>query len=142
MTLGNDIAAALPLLRAEANSRMPETVVVGKFTDGTDPETLEPTRVLVEQRYPAAGDTSSDAGKARIRWNSREVSNSQATGSPVAMQEPYLSVPFGTARFFTDDEVECSASPDPLLVGRRFKISGASAAGQVTAYRYPLEELS
>lgn len=125
-----------------ADSRMSETVLVGKFRDGTDPDTKEATRVLVEQRYPAADDTSPDAGKARIRWGSREVSNSQATGSPVAMQEPYLSVPFGTARFFTDDEVECSASPDPLLVGRRFKISGAAAAGQVSAYRYPLEELS
>ena len=116
-----------------ADSRMSETVLVGKFRDGTDPDTKEATRVLETERY---------TGKARIRWGSREVSNSQATGSPVAMQEPYLSVPFGTARFFTDDEVECIASPDPLLVGRRFKLSGAAAAGQVSAYRYPLEELS
>ena len=116
-----------------ADSRMSETVLVGKFRDGTDPDTKEATRVLETERY---------TGKARIRWGSREVSNSQATGSSVAMQEPYLSVPFGTARFFTDDEVECSASPDPLLVGRRFKLSGAAAAGQVSAYRYPLEELS
>ena len=116
-----------------ADSRMSETVLVGKFRDGTDPDTKEATRVLETERY---------TGKGRIRWGSREVSNSQATGSPVAMQEPYLSVPFGTARFFTDDEVECSSSPDPLLVGRRFKISGAAAAGQVSAYRYPLEELS
>lgn len=116
-----------------ADSRMSETVLVGKFRDGTDPDTKEATRVLETERY---------TGKARIRWGSREVSNSQATGSPVAMQEPYLSVPFGTARFFTNDEVECSASPDPLLVGRRFKLSGAAAAGQVSAYRYPLEELS
>lgn len=125
-----------------ADSRMSESVVVGSFRDGTDPATGEPTRVVVEQRYPAEGDTGPDAGMARIRWGSREVSNSQATGSPVAMQEPYLSVPFGTARFFTDDEVECVGSTDPLLVGRRFKISGAAPAGQVSAYRYPLEELS
>lgn len=116
-----------------ADSRMSETVLVGKFRDGTDPDTKEATRVLDTERY---------TGMGRIRWGSREVSNSQATGSPVAMQEPYLSVPFGTARFFTDDEVECNASPDPMLVGRRFKISGAAAAGQVSAYRYPLEELS
>lgn len=133
VTLGADIAAALPVLRAEAESRMTETVVVGKFVDGTDPVTLEPSRVLEHERY---------AGVGRIRWNSREVSNSQATGSPAAMQEPYLSVPFGTARFFTDDEVECTGSTDPLLAGRRFKISGGASAGQVTAYRYPLEELS
>lgn len=133
MMLGHDIDAALPLLRAEAESRMSETVVVGKFTDGTDPATFDPIRVLEQERY---------TGMGRIRWNSREVSNSQATGSPVAMQEPYLSVPFSTARFFTDDEVECTGSPDPLLVGRRFKVSGAAGGGQVSAYKYPLEELS
>lgn len=133
MTLGSDISAALPTLRAEAESRMSESVTVGSFEDGTDPETGDPSRVLVDERYTGVG---------RIRWNSREVSNSQATGSPAAMQEPYLSVPFGTARFFTDDEVECVASSDPLLVGRRFKVSGGASAGQVTAYRYPLEELS
>lgn len=131
------------LLRGQkmADSRMSETVLVGRFEDGTD-EAGDATRVIVTQRYPVDGDERPEAGEARIRWNSREVSNSQGTGSPVAMQEPYLSVPFGSPRFFTDDEVECSASPDPLLVGRRFKISGSAAAGQVTAYRYPLEELS
>lgn len=133
MTLGDDINLALPVLRAEANSRMFETVVVCSFRAGTDPVTGDPTRVVETERYDGIG---------RIRWGSREVSNSQATGSPAAMQEPYLSVPFGTARFFTDDEVECVASSDPLLVGRRFKVSGGASAGQVTAYRYPLEELS
>lgn len=133
MTLGSDIEAALPRLRAEAESRMTEKVTVGLYRDGTDPVTLNPTRVIEQERY---------TGIARIRWGSREVSNSQATGSPTAMQEPYLSVPFGTIRLFTDDEVDCTASTDPLLVGRRFKISGAAVAGQVTAYRYPVEELS
>lgn len=133
MTLGADIAAALPGLRAEAESRMTETVLVGIFRDGTDPETGDATHIIETERYE---------GIARIRWNSREVSNSQGTGSPVAMQQPYLSVPFGTSRFFTDDQVECNDSPDLLLVGRRFKISGTAAAGQVTAYKYPLEELS
>ena len=133
MSLGSDIEAALPGLRAEAESRMGELVRVGEFRPGTDPVTLDPIRVLVTARYEGVG---------RIRWASREVSNSQGTGSPVAMQEPYLSVPFGTARFLVDDEVECVGSPDPLLVGRRFKVAGAAAGGQVTAYRYPLEELS
>lgn len=132
VTLGGDISAALPQLRAEAESRMSESVIVGSFKDGTD-DNGDAIRVPDQSRYSGIG---------RIRWNSREVSNSQATGSPVAVQEPYLSVPFGAARLFTDDEVECSGSTDPLLVGRRFKISGGASAGQVTAYRYPLEELS
>lgn len=132
MNLGYDIAAALPGLRAEAESRMSETVLVGRFRDGTDPATGDPTRVIEAERYTGIG---------RIRWGSREVSNSSATGSPVGTQEPYLSVPFGTARFFNEDEVECTASDDPLLVGRRFQVQGAPVAGQVSAYRYPLTEL-
>lgn len=116
-----------------ADLRMSESVVVGSFLDGTDPESGDPIRVLDVSRYSGVG---------RIRWASREVSNSSASGSPVALQEPYLSVPFGSARLFTGDEVECTGSSDPLLVGRRFKVSGTAAAGQVTAYRYPLEELS
>lgn len=132
MSLGYDIAGALPGLRAEAESRMTETVAVGVFTDGTDPVTFEPSRVLVESRY---------AGIGRIRWGSREVSNTTGPSMPVTVQEPYLSVPFGTARFFDDDEVHCTASTDPLLVGRKFRVSGSPVAGAVTAYRYPLEEL-
>lgn len=123
------------LLRGQrmAGERMSESVTVGAFDDGTDPVTGDPIRVLIDSRYTGVG---------RIRWSSREVSNSQVTGSPVAMQEPYLSVPFGAGRFFTGDEVECTGSPDPLLAGRRFKISGTAGGGQVTAYRYPLEELT
>lgn len=132
VTLGGDIAAALPALRAEAESRMSEAVLVGRFKDDTDEATGDPTRVIETERY---------AGKARIRWGSREVSNSSAIGSPVGTQEPYLSVPVGTARFFNEDEVECTDSPDSILIGRRFQIQGSAIAGAVTAYRYPLTEL-
>lgn len=132
MNLGDDIAAALPGLRAEAESRMRDTVLVGLYQDGTDDFTGDPVRVLVTQRYE---------GKARIRWGSREVTNANAPSMPVTVQEPYLSVPFGTARFFDGDEVACTASDDPILIGRTFRVQGDAVAGQVTAYRYPLEEL-
>lgn len=130
--LGHDIANALPVLRAEAESRMRENVTVGLFEDGTDPLTGDPVRVLVTERY---------TGKARIRWGSREVTNANAPSMPMTVQEPYLSVPFGTARFFDDDEVRVNSSPDPILVDREFRVQGDAIAGQVTAYRYPMEEL-
>lgn len=129
--LGQDIAAALPGLRAHAESRMSETVQAGIFKDGTD-DNGDATHVLDVERY---------AGKARIRWASRDVSDSDATGSPVGSQEPYLSIPFGAPRLWADDEVVVINSPDPLLAGRRFRIQGAAIAGQVTAYRYPLIDL-
>lgn len=130
--LGHDIAQALPGLRAEAESRMTETVTVGLFRDGTDPVTLAPTRTLVEKRYE---------GPARIRWGSREVTNANGPSMPVTVQEPYLSVPFGSPRFFDRDEVRVDGSPDAVLVGRVFAVQGDAVAGQVTAHRYPMREL-
>lgn len=132
MTLGGDIGAALPGLRAEAESRMKDTVQVGRFKDGDDYETGDPTWELVTERY---------AGKARIRWGSREVTNADAPSMPITVQEPYLSVPFGTARFSDNDQVLITASDDPILVGRKFRVQGYPIAGAVTAHRYPLEEL-
>lgn len=133
MSLGSDIAAALPGLRAEAESRMGELVQVGRFTDGVDEVTGDPTWDLVLERY---------AGRARIRWGSREVTNADAPSTPVTVQEPYLSVPFGTVLLRDNDEVLVVASEsDQILVGRRFRVQGFPVAGAVTAHRYPLEEL-
>lgn len=132
MNLGHDIARELPGLRAQAESRMRDKVQVGIYRDGTDETTGDPMRVLVTERYD---------GKARIRWGSREVTNTNAPAMPVTVQEPYLSVPFGTARFFDGDEVLCVGSDDPILIDRVFRVQGDATAGQVTAHRYPLEEL-
>lgn len=111
---------------------MAETVTVGRFADGTDEATGNPTKVLVTSRY---------VGKARIRWGSREVTNADAPSMPITVQEPYLSVPFGTVLLLDNDEVHVDASSDPILVGRTFRVQGYPIAGAVTAHRYPLEEL-
>lgn len=131
MSLGSDIDAALPQLRAEAESRMREKVQVGSFRDGVDEATGGPTRDLVTERY---------TGKARIRWGSREVTNANGPSMPITVQEPYMSVPFGTP-LLRDSEVLVTGSEDPVLVGRRFRVQGYPVAGAVTAHRYPLEEL-
>lgn len=132
MSLGSDVAAALPGLRAEAETRMFEVVEVGTFTDGVDPDTGAPTRVLEDARYE---------GKGRIRYGSRDVSNSDGTGSPVVVQSPYLSVPFGSPRLHDGDQVRVASSPDPLLADRWFTVAGSAGAGQVAHYKYPLSEL-
>lgn len=132
MSIGDDIAAALPELRAQAESRMTETVTVGLFRDGTDANG-DATRVLVEERY---------SGPARIRWTGRGVTNAQAPAMPVTVQEPVLSVPHGSPRLYDRDEVLITASTaDPILIGRQVWIQGDAIAGQVTATRYPLTEL-
>jgi hypothetical protein len=131
--LGYDIANALPGLRTEAVSRMTDIVSAGLYTDGTDETTGDPTRVLASERY---------AGRARVRLPSQNVTNAQAPSMPVAVQEPTLSIPWGSARLFIGDEVLVTASDDPVLIGRRFRVQGNAQAGQTTAHRYPLQEIA
>lgn len=136
MTLGSDIEAALPGLRAEAESRMTEAVVVGPATDGVDPETGDPTLAIDPERY---------AGKARIRYGSVTAStndgNGASIGQPLTTQSPYLSVPWGSPRLYEGDQVHVTGSAsDALLVNRWYTIAGNAAIGQVTAHRYPLTE--
>lgn len=138
MSLGSDLAAALPDLRAEANSRMTESITVGTFEDGTDPETFEPTRTPVITRYEGLG---------RIRYaslaTSGTASSSDQIGQPVVVQSPYLSIPHGSPRLYEGDEVVVDASSaDDLFVGRRYQVAGNATIGQTTAHRYPLAELT
>lgn len=130
--LGHDITTALTGLRAEAESRMTDTVAAGVYADGTDRVTGDATRVLVSERY---------AGKARVRWGSRDVRNTSDTAQTVTVQEPYLSVPFGSPRLLKGDGVVVTDSEDPLMVGVWFTVAGSPAMGEVTAHRYPLKEI-
>lgn len=134
MTLGSDITAALPGLRAQAESRMRDTVTVGETKDDTDPATGDPVKTFVTIRY--------DRKKGRIRYGSGAGSSeADQISQPVVVQTPYLSIPWGSPRLYEGDTVVVDASEDdPLLVGRTYTIAGNAPAGQVTAYRYPLTE--
>lgn len=124
----------LYMARREAETLMTETVTVGRYTDTTHPTTGDPVRTLTTSRY---------SGKGKIRYRSNDTQARNAAGGPVAAQEPVLSIPSGSARCFEGDEVVVSASTsDGLLVGRRYKITGTAIAGQTSAHRYPLVELS
>lgn len=134
VNLGFELAAALPGLRSQAVSRMTETVTAGTFTDGVDPATGAPIRVPADERY---------AGIGRVRYPTSTVSDRDGTGQVVQSQDLILSIPTGSARLFEGDEVlVVSSSADDLLVGRRYQIAGSAQAGQTTAHRYPLTELS
>ena len=131
--LGWDIAAALPGLRAQAESRMSETVLVGIFRDGSDADG-NATRVLVTERY---------SGKARVRYPSYAVSELSPASQPLAQQDVIVSIPVGSGPVFEGDEVLVTGSTaDPNVIGRRFRVKGQPAAGQTTAYRIPVIEQS
>ncbi|GAA4762600.1 DUF6093 family protein [Microbacterium gilvum] len=130
------MASVLSVLRDGrrlAEARMTETVLVGRFVDGTDEETGNATRVLAEERYTGIG---------RVKYPSLTVSDTSA-GLPVAEQQLTVSIPSGSPQCFEGDDVVVSASAvDGLLVGRRFRITGEPQSGQTTAHRYPVRELT
>lgn len=112
---------------------MTEQVTIGSFKDGVASDG-SPTRVPETTRYSGIG---------RIKYESLAVSDSNGSGSPAATQTPFLSIPSSSPRAFEGDEVLVgSSSADDTLVGRQYKIAGVAQAGQTSAHRYPLEELS
>lgn len=125
--------SALTQGRKHAKGRMTETVTVGLYEDGTNPAGA-PTRTLTDTRYTGVG---------RVKYPTGTVSDSVSASQPVATQRLELSIPSGSARLHEGDEVHVTASTaDAGLVGRRYTVAGAAQAGQTTAHRYPLTEVT
>lgn len=130
MSLGTDIAAALPELRAAAVSRMTETVRVGLLVEGTD-ENFDVIHTL-EVAYDGVG---------RLKFNQLASSDVDAGGQPVVKEGSVLSLPSGTEGITPDMRVVVDESTaDGSLVGRVFRVKGFAAAGQTTANRWTVEE--
>lgn len=135
MTLGGEIASALPGLRAEAEAMMRSSVKIGSRTETTDPNTLATVIVWDPMTY---------TGPARIRFVSQGLADVDAGGQVVAIQNAVLSLPIdGSGAVFTDQVVEVTANPaDSDLAGKLFRISGYHGQTDSTARRFPLEVIS
>ena len=132
--IGDDIAAALPDLRAQAESLMTETVEVGVYTDGVDGN-LNPTLTLADEHYTGIG---------QIKYPSLAVSDRTPASQQAASVSAVLKVPVGSgADIRPGDRVVVTASTsDGSLVGHSYRVAAWPAAGSVSAHRYPLEEWS
>lgn len=129
------IGGALNMGRRLAEARMTETVAIGVETEGPpDPETLEPTRVMVVHYRGAA------------RWKYPNLASFDRTAGQQQFTEQtlMLHLPVGADTAVATDDVVIveSSDADPSLTGRRGRIAGRPQGGQTTAHRYPLEELS
>lgn len=155
MSLGWDVAAALPAFRGLANSRMTETIIAGRFVDGVDEETGNPTRVPVgEPLY---------SGRARVKYTDNAVRSAEGASQLVTTQDVTVSIPTQPATLAPGEaqspynglapsvnvtlpegtviQVVASTS-DPALVGRTYTVDGVATLGQSSAHRYPVTELS
>ena len=152
MSLGSDLNAALPELRAQAESRMTETFDFFTATEGTDPVTLDPTTVetpLVE------------GARARVKFVASQGRDTESGGQyPVVQRvEVHVSATLAAGIFPSDFVfpgdiypgevippgafVRVTASTiDQSLIGRVFRVAERPPGGQVTAYRVIVEEVS
>ena len=134
MSLGADILAALPFLRAQAASRFTETLTFYSSTT-TEDDNLDTVTTETNIHTDVPG---------RIKYPTSTVSESSAVGQRFAEQSVVASVAVGsTPNVLTDHLCRVVASTvDPGLVGRVFRVTGQPASGAVTANRYPLEAVS
>lgn len=136
MILGDEIAAALPELRAQAESLHTSTFTVYRRTGGKvmDPVTLEETDEFAVVLEDVAGKLQS--GQAQP--NDAQVAGQKFTETSLAW---HTSV--DTLGVLTDDVVECTASPtDPELVGVRVRVAGPFIKSMATARRFRCEVVS
>lgn len=136
MSLGEDIAAALPGLRSEANSMMLTTGrvtrVVGRVEDPV-------TRELVDNVVTIY------MGMGRFKAANTQAGRSAVPGAVVVDQSATLSLPIGApgaGDVRLDDIWEAVYNPlDPTLVGKRVRVTGVHSQTFATAHRYPVEEI-
>lgn len=135
MNLGADVIAALPELRAQAESLHTDTFTIYRATGGsvTDPETLEET-----PSYAAV----LTGVKGKLQTTQAQANEVQTPGQKVAETVLLWHTSVNTRGVLTDDEVECTASLDPEQVGVRVRIAGPFLKSIATARRFKVEELS
>lgn len=129
------VLTATAMGRAAAELRMTETFRIFEVTGSTtDPDNdLQVVDVEVD-RYVGIG-----------RWvfRSSVVSDVDVASQLVTSQSERVDLPAGTDSVGPGMFGVCTASAvDSTLVGRRFRVEGMPAAGQTTAARFPVVEVT
>lgn len=137
MSLGADISAQLPGLRAQAESMMVSAGVVRRATGATeeDPVTLE--------RVPVYATIYTGIG--RFKAANTQAGRSDIPGAIVVDQSATLSLPVGApgaGDVRLNDIWECTANPfDASLIGKKVRVTGVHSQTHATAHRFPVEEV-
>lgn len=131
MSLGYDIAQALPGLRAEAESRMSDRI---KTTRGDEKVWDEDNGKWV------TSEAGIYEGRARLKPLNDLSMDADAGSQIVTVSRLQVHVPVGTRPFASGDRIEVTASATrPDQVGRVFTVAGPFDGSQSTALRYRVE---
>ena len=136
MSLGDDIAQALPELRAMAESRMLDIFDVGVSTGGTvyDPA----TGTDVEEIEPLF------TTKGRVKSGGLVVRDAEVGGRTTVSVTRELHIPVTSDPIPVGAVAVCTsvhASSDPTLLGASLRLAGPAPGSQTTARRLQVEEV-
>lgn len=135
--LGDSIAAALPGLRAHAESMMTSTWRIDRQrVEGGKPV----ANVVAHKTIPVRDEVYQGKGKLQT-YEGHEVAL-PAGPSTVVQQRMSLHLPVGAFRPLPGDVATCLTSTDPLMVGKRVRVVQAAPFKEhATAYRVFVDEL-
>lgn len=129
------LQGAVAMGRTFAESTFTESVEFFRVTGTTvDAETLDESETTVVD-YSV---------QARVKYPSQVVSERKGAGEMVGNQSVSIAVPVGSTPNVSSDHfcIVTASTVDPSLIGRKYRVKGFPQSGQVTAHRYPVEELS
>lgn len=131
--IGDEVAASLAELRAQAESLMRATVTITRAT-GT---VADADGRLGPQSAPVY------EGKARVLRPSQVGAQVDAAGKPVTIQKPQINLPVGAYAARVGDLAVVTANPDdPNLAGHRYRVTAEAPAGSLLVqYRLAVEEV-
>lgn len=129
-----DTKAITARARELAEARFTETVSFFTEDDGIDQITLQPAKV---ETVIASGV------RARLRSATRESRDVEIAGQEPVASKLILSVAVGSVRVGPSVFVRVTASEvDEGMVGVRVRTTDFPTMGQVSAWRYPVEQIS
>lgn len=130
--LGDTLAAALPQLRAEAESRMRSVARIERIT-GVTPDPMTGHDVVTVEIVHGALPC-----RLRQRTMMRDAEDS-AGGATIPVQSPELHVPWDTPGLQVGMRAVITASEAPHLVGVMYRLAMRPEGEQVTAQRWGVE---
>jgi len=142
MTIGDDLAAALPELRAMAESLMRDTIRVERVV-GVDESTGEATYETV---YPVEQTPDrwrrGDGGIGKVQAYEAQEATPEVAGATIAVQRYAVHIPVGSCKPEIGLRVTIlAAALDPNLTGRTYRVVALLHKTAATAYRLGVEEV-
>lgn len=133
MTLNDAIAAELPFLRAQAESRMVDTWTIGadlgyELIDGVEVQQVTPLFTT----------------KARLRERGNVVQETQVGERTAIETRRELHIPWNSPAAPVNAVAQCTevdATSDPTLLGTIVRLSGPAPGSQQTARRLQVVEV-